>query len=187
LLLAALNIIPTAEAMLAGAAGMVLSGCLTTEDAYRAIEWKVVVLIAGMAPIGTALVATGLSERLGTLITTSVGSLGPLALVVALYSSAVLLTQVIGGQVTAVILGPIAVNAALEVQVNPSAVGVAVAMGCSVAFLTPIAHPVNILMMGPGGYTARDFGRVGLGMTLVCFVGLIAGMLLFWNLGSGSI
>jgi di/tricarboxylate transporter len=187
LLLAALNIIPTAEAMLAGAAGMVLSGCLTTEDAYRAIEWKVVVLIAGMAPIGTALVATGLAERLGTLITTSVGSLGPLALVVALYSSAVLLTQVIGGQVTALILGPIAVNAALAVHVNPSAVGVAVAMGCSVAFLTPIAHPVNILMMGPGGYTARDFGRVGLGMTLVCFVGLIAGMLLFWNLGSGSL
>jgi di/tricarboxylate transporter len=85
--------------------------------------------------------------------------------------------------VTALILGPIAVNAALAVQVNPSAVGVAVAMGCSVAFLTPIAHPVNILMMGPGGYTARDFGRIGLGLTLVCFVALILGMLLFWQLG----
>lgn len=182
LLLSAFNLIPTAEAMLTGAAAMVLTGCLTTEDAYRAIEWRVVVLIAGMSPIGIALVATGLAERLGGLITTSVGALGPLALIITMYTITVLVTQLVGGQVTALILGPIAVNVALTLHVNPSAVAVAVAMGCSVAFLTPMAHPVNILMMGPGGYTMRDFGRVGFGMTVVCFVGLVAGMLLFWQL-----
>ena len=79
LTLAALGIVPTAVAMLAGAAALVLTGCLSMEDAYRAIEWRVVVLIAGMLPIGTALVDTGLAAQIGRAFTTGLASAGPLA------------------------------------------------------------------------------------------------------------
>jgi di/tricarboxylate transporter len=84
--------------------------------------------------------------------------------------------------VTALIVGPIAVSAALQLGVNPQAVAVAVAMACSAAFLTPIAHPVNVLMMGPGGYTFSDFFRVGLGLLATCFVTLLVVMPFVWSL-----
>jgi di/tricarboxylate transporter len=182
LLLSALGIVPTAEAMLAGAAALVLSGCLNMEDAYRAIEWRVVVLIAGMLPIGTALTATGLAVRIGGVFTTTLASAGPLALITSLYLATVLLTQFVGGQVTALIMGPIAVSAAINLGINPPAVAVAVAIGCSTAFLTPLAHPVNVLMMGPGGYEFKDFLRVGLGLVAVCLATLLAVMPLVWGL-----
>jgi di/tricarboxylate transporter len=182
LFLSAANIIPTAEAMLAGAVALVLAGCLSMEEAYRAIEWRVVVLIAGMLPIGTAFVEAGLAARIGQVFTATLAPAGPLTLIAGLYLFTILLTQLVGGQVAALIVGPIAVSAAVQLGVNPSAVGVAVAIGCSAAFLTPIAHPVNVLMMGPGGYTFNDFARVGLGMTVVCFVSLLLVLPLLWAL-----
>jgi di/tricarboxylate transporter len=182
LLLSAAGLVPTAEAMLAGAAALVLTGCINMEEAYRAIEWRVVVLIAGMLPIGTALVKTGLAGRIGQAFTATLAPAGPLTLIAGLYLFTIVLAQLVGGQVTALIVGPIAVSAAVQLGINPSAVGVAVAMGCSAAFLTPIAHPVNVLMMGPGGYTFNDFLRVGLGMTIVGFLTLLLVMPLLWQL-----
>lgn len=182
LLLSAAGIIPTAEAMLAGAAALVLAKCINMEEAYRAIEWRVVVLIAGMLPIGTALVETGLAARIGQAFTLALAPAGALGLIAGLYLFTVILAQLVGGQVAALIVGPIAVSAAVQLGVNPPAVGVAVAIACSAAFLTPIAHPVNVLMMAPGGYTFNDFLRVGLGMTVTCFVILLVAMPLFWAL-----
>jgi di/tricarboxylate transporter len=182
LLLAAAGWVSTAEAMLAGAVALVLTGCITVDAAYRAIEWRVTVLIAGMLPLGTALVTTGLAQRIGEGLTALLATTGPLALVAGLYIFAALLTQLVGGQVTALIVGPIAISAAIQTGVNPVAVGVAVSMACSAAFLTPIAHPVNVLMMAPGGYTAGDFLRVGVGMTVVCFLTLLVVMPLLWRL-----
>ncbi len=179
--LSAAGIVPTAEAMLAGAAGLVLTRCLTMEEAYRAIEWRVVVLIAGLLPIGTALVATGLAEQIGRLFTGALAGSGPLALIGGLWLFTAVVTQLVGGQVAALIIGPIAVSAAVHLGVNPQAVAVAVAMACSAAFLTPIAHPVNVLMMGPGGYDFGDFFRVGLGLLATCFVTLLVVMPLFWS------
>lgn len=182
LLVAAVGLVSTAEAMLAGAVGLVLAGCLSMEEAYRAIEWRVVVLIAGMLPIGTALVSTGLAGQIGQIFTATLAGAGPLAVVAGLYGFTVLLAQLVGGQVAALIIGPIAVSAAVQLGINPSAVGVAVSMACSAAFLTPIAHPVNVLMMGPGSYTFGDFFRVGSGLVAVCFVTLLVVMRLFWHI-----
>lgn len=182
LIMAAIGIVPTAESILVGAAALVVIGCLSMEDAYRAIEWRVVVLIAGMLPIGTALVQTGLGDRIGATLTTGLADVSPLMFIIGLYFITVTLTQVVGGQVAALILGPIAVSASMHSGINTQAAAVAVAMACSVAFLTPIAHPVNILMMGPGGYTARDFLRVGIGQTLVCLITLVVVLLLFWHI-----
>ncbi|ABY33847.1 MAG TPA: SLC13 family permease [Chloroflexus aurantiacus] len=182
LLIAAVGWVATSEAMLAGAAALVLAGCISMDDAYRAIEWRVVVLIAGLLPIGTALVSTGLGARLGSILTESLAAYGPLALIAGLFLATVLVTQLVGGQVAALIIGPIAVSAAMSAGTNPQAVAVAVAMGCSVAFLTPIAHPVNVLMMGPGNYRFGDFFRVGFGQTVVCFITLLLTMPLVWQL-----
>jgi di/tricarboxylate transporter len=93
-----------------------------------------------------------------------------------------MLAQVIGGQVAALIIGPIAVTAAISGGVDAQAMAVAVAIACSSAFLTPVAHPVNVLMMGPGNYTPRDFVGVGSGMTLVTLVVLLFSMKFLWGI-----
>lgn len=182
LLIAIVDVLPLPHVMLAGAAAMVLSGCITMDDAYRAVEWRVVFLIAGMLPISIALIDTGLAARIGQWMVEVTSAYGPLALVAGLFLLTVAVCQIIGGQVTSLVVGPIAISAALQVGVSPQAVAVAVACGCSTAFLTPIAHPVNVLMMGPAGYTFDDFFKVGLGMTVVTFVTLLLGMIVFWGI-----
>ena len=87
-----------------------------------------------------------------------------------------------GGQVTALITGPIAISAAIHLNTNPQAIAVATAIGCSAAFLTPMAHPVNLMMMSPGNYRFTDFVRPGLPMLIIMFIGVLLGMKLFWQL-----
>jgi len=182
LIVSILEIIPTAEAMMIGVAALALANCINLDDAYRGIGWRVIFLIAGMLPISIAMINTGLAERIGSAIVAVTTPFGPMALVGGLFLLTMLITQVIGGQVTALVIGPIAVTAAVQIGVNPQAVAVAVAIACSAAFLTPIAHPVNILMMGPGSYTPRDFLKVGGSMAVVTFVTLLIGMKLFWHI-----
>jgi di/tricarboxylate transporter len=182
LFLAVLDVIPLPLVMLGGGAAMVLSGCINADEAYRAIEWRVVFLIAGMLPISIAMDHTGLAARLGAGLIHQLLPYGDLALIAGAFFLAVAITQVIGGQVTSLIVGPIAIASALEVGINPQAMGVAVAIACSTSFLTPISHAVNILVMGPGGYKFTDFFKVGLGMTIVTFVVLMIGMVIFWGI-----
>jgi di/tricarboxylate transporter len=85
-------------------------------------------------------------------------------------------------QATAFVVGPIAITAAIHLNTNPQAIAVACAIGCSASFLTPMAHPVNLIVMGPGNYRFGDFFRVGWGLILVVFLALMAGMILFWHL-----
>jgi di/tricarboxylate transporter len=160
---------------------MALTGCINLDDAYRGIGWRVVFLIAGMLPLSLAMTNTGLAAQIGEALVGKIAPYGPLALVGGLFLLTALVTQVIGGQVTALIIGPIAVTAALQSQVDAQAMAVAVAIGCSAAFLTPIAHPVNVLMMGPGSYTSRDFLKVGSGMMVITFLALLVGMSVFWH------
>lgn len=176
------EVIPTAEAMMMGVAAMALTGCISLDEAYRGISWRVIFLIAGMLPLSIAMINSGLAAQIGQAIVTMIAPYGPLALIAGLFIVTVLVTQVIGGQVAALLIGPIAVTAALHSGVNAQAAAVAVAIACSAAFLTPIAHPVNILMMGPGNYTPKDFWLVGAGMTVVTFVTLLAGMQLIWHI-----
>jgi di/tricarboxylate transporter len=89
---------------------------------------------------------------------------------------------VMGGQVTALVTGPIAISAAISLHTNPQAIAVATAIGCSASFLTPLAHPVNILMMAPANYTFTDFFHIGWRLTVLSFIMLLIGMFLFWHL-----
>jgi di/tricarboxylate transporter len=181
-LLAALNVLPIAESAFSAAVLMVLFGCLDMNDAYHAIEWRSIFLIAGMLPLGLALASTGAAALVGNGLVAALGALGPLAVAAGLYWSATLLTQVISGQVTPVVLAPIAIAAAQQLGADPRGIVMAVAMGCSTAFLTPISHSANLLVMGPGGYRFKDYARVGLPLTLILFVVLMPVLWLVWGI-----
>lgn len=119
---------------------------------------------------------------LGNAMVNLVSPLGPMGLAAGCYLVTAGLTQVMGGQVTALVTGPIAISAAINLQVNPQAMAVATAIGCSASFLTPMAHPVNMLMIGPANYQFKDFFSVGWRLTLVCFAALMIGLFVFFRL-----
>ena len=174
--------LPVYLAMLAGAILLILTGVLDMEEAYRSVNWQAIMLIAGMYSVSLAMVNTGLAQMIGDHMLSLVTPLGPLGLAAGAYALTALLTQVMGGQVTALVTGPITISAAISLHTDPQAVAVATAIGCSASFFTPIAHPVNILMIAPANYQFRDFYHIGWRLTLVCFITLIVGLILFWRL-----
>jgi di/tricarboxylate transporter len=173
---------PVYLAVLAGAVIAILLGVLNPEEAYRSVEWTAIFLIAGMYTISLAMVQTGLADLLGRGMIVVARPGGALGLAAGAYLLSALLTQVMGGQVTALVSGPIAISAALAMGVNPQAVAVAAAIGCSASFLTPFAHPVNILMVAPASYTFSDFTRIGWRLSVLCFIALVVGLVVFWGL-----
>jgi di/tricarboxylate transporter len=174
--------VPVHLAMLSGALLLLIAGLLSMEEAYRAIDWQAIFLIAGMYPVSLAMVNTGLAQEIGEAIVAVTAQLGPLGLAAGAYLLTAMLTQVMGGQVTALVTGPIMISAAIHLQVSPQAVAVATAIGCSTSFFTPLAHPVNILMIAPANYEFKDFFHVGWRLTIVCFLMLLVGLTLFWRL-----
>lgn len=173
---------PIGQTVLAGAMAMVLTGCVTMEQAYRAIEWHVIFLVAGLLPLGFAMIDTGLADRIADLLGGLVSTGSPMLAIVAMFLVSMAATQIIGGQVSALLVGPIALAVAQTVAIDAQAMAVAVAIGASTAFLTPIAHPVNAMMMGTGGYRPVHFLRVGAGMTFVTLLALVLGMRLVWGI-----
>ncbi|HQJ11963.1 MAG TPA: SLC13 family permease [Anaerolineae bacterium] len=182
LLAAAFNLMPVAEAMMLGALGMILTGCLTMDEAYQAIEWRSIFLIAGMLPASIALTQSGATQWLGQLAVAALAKGGPMALAGGLFLLATALTQVLSGQVAAVVVTPVAIAAAQQIGADPRAVAMAAALGCSMAFMTPTSHPVNLFVMGPGGYRFRDFLRVGLPLTLLELAVVMLVLPIFWPL-----
>lgn len=174
--------VPVYLAMLAGAVALILLRVLEVQEAYRAVEWQAIMLIAGMYSVSLAMVNTGLSQMIGERLLAVVTPFGALGLAAGAYGLTLLLTQVMGGQVSVLVTGPITISAAIHLGVNPQAIAVATAIGCSAAFLTPMAHPVNTLIMAPANYQFRDFFRIGWRLTVVCWLVLLLGMKLFWRL-----
>lgn len=167
LLAAATNTIPAAEAMLGGSLLMILTNCLTIDEAYGAIDWKSVFLVAGMLPMGVALTKTGIAAFVADTLIMTVGSYGPYTLLIGLFIFTTLLTQVISGPAVVAMIGPLALEAASQLHINPHTIAMGVALATSMAFLTPLGHPVNILVMGPGGYKFSDYFKVGLPLSIL--------------------
>jgi di/tricarboxylate transporter len=182
LALAAFGILPIALATLAGAALVILAGCIRMDEAYRAIEWRTVFLIACMIPLGVAMLDTGAASFLASSVQSLAGGLGPLATAAALLLLTITLSLFLGGQTTAVVVAPVAIEAAGLVHADPRGMAMAVAIGCSLVFLSPLGHPANLLVMAPGGYRSRDFFRLGLPVTVVTVLLALVGLHWFWNL-----
>jgi di/tricarboxylate transporter len=180
--IAAMGWLPVAEICLMGALLMILAGCLSMDDAYRAVEWKAIFLIAGMWPIGIAMQSTGLAASIAHGMLGVASAAGPMTMAVVLLLSGLVLAQFLGAQVASIVLMPIGLTLALALAADPRAIGMAVALGCSLAFLTPLGHPVNVLVMGSGGYTFRDYLRVGGPLTALVLCIVILGLRLFWGL-----
>jgi di/tricarboxylate transporter len=174
--------LPISIAAVVGAALMVLLGCLTMEEAYRFIEWKAIFLIAGMLPLGIAMQKSGAASFLAEGVVAAIGGLGPLAVVAGFFVLTTLASQVMPNPAVAVLLAPIALTTAGDLGMSPYALMMTVALAASAAFLSPVAHPVNVLIMGPGGYRFGDYIKVGLPLTVVVLVTVLLVLPLFWPL-----
>jgi uncharacterized protein with PhoU and TrkA domain len=174
--------VPIYIAAVVGAALMVLTGCLTMEEAYRQIEWKAVFLIAGMLPLGTALDKTGAAKLIAEGVIALVGPLGPNAVMLGLVALTFLATCFVPTAALVVLMAPIVFNTSTNMGLSPYGLIMAVAMAASASFTTPISHPANILVMGPGGYRFVDYLKVGGLLTLVVLVVLMVVMPVFWPL-----
>ncbi len=179
---AGLGLISMSLAAVTGALALVLLGVLTTERAYGAIDWSVLVLIAGMAPLAMALESTDLTTLVGRFFTGTFADHPPLVPVACFFLFTVFMTQVVGGQVSALFVGPMALSIASKLGVDLQAMAVLVSMACSNCFLTPVSHPVNAMIAGPGGYTGKVFLKVGLGLHLVLFLATMAIAHYYWGI-----
>jgi di/tricarboxylate transporter len=163
----------TAAALLAGML-MVISGCITMDEAYYSIEWKAVFLVAGTLPLGIAMENTGTAQFLAGIMIDAIGGLGPTVLLAGFFILTNVLTQFMSNAASTVLIAPIAIDAAVQVGAEPYALLMAVAVGASAGFLTPVAHQSNVLVMGPGGYRFGDYFKSGLPLNLltlgVCLV-----------------
>jgi len=174
---------PIALVSLAGAAAMILAGCLSMDEAYSSINWKGIFLIAGIWPLSTALATSGLSDQFVQSLMTISNSASPIILMAAILLATFLLTNVMSGQAAApIILAPIGIAIAKSAGLDARMVLMTIALGCSLAFATPIGHPVNTIVMGSGGYSYKDFVKVGLPLTAVLFMVILGGLILFWGL-----
>ncbi len=171
----------TGAIMLGGALAMMLTGILTTEQAYSAIGWKTVFLVAGILPMGIALTKTNAAAIIAGGIISALGPFGPLALLAGLFLVTVFFVQAINGAAVAAIIGPIAIQVAQQTNMNPRALTMGVALATSMAFITPLGHPVNILVMSPGGYNFRDFVKIGLPLTIILFVVVMIVLPIVWQ------
>jgi di/tricarboxylate transporter len=181
-ILAALQVVSVGEIMLTGALLLVLFNVLTMEQAYRAIDWRVVFLVAGMLPLGLALSKTGATTLIGDALANFVAPLGASGLLLCLLLLTVLMAQAMKGAVVTAVVAPIAIQAAVQFGADPRAMVMGVALATSMAFITPLGHPVNILMLGPGGYRFKDFFKVGLPLTAILFVLVMVILPYFWPL-----
>lgn len=175
--LAAAAAMPTAvpAALFTGAVALLLARSITTEEAYRAVDWRSVVLVAAMLPLGIVLPRSGLAGMIADFAIRAFHVHGPLALLATFTVLAVCLTQLLpGGAAAPLVLGPIAITTAVKAGSNPYAFAMAVAMATSLSFVTPFSHPANVFVMGPGGYRFSDFVRFGLPLTVILTLGIIA-------------
>ncbi|MFV9504160.1 MAG: SLC13 family permease [Oscillochloridaceae bacterium umkhey_bin13] len=180
LVIMAFNWLPTMIAALLAAVALVLTGCVKVNDVYRRMSWESLVLIAAMLPMATALTKTGGSALIATGLVTAIGPFGALALLAGIFVLTTLFSQFISNTATAVLLMPIALQAAASLGINPEPLLVTVAIAASTAFATPIASPVNTLVLAPGGYRFSDYARVGVPLqVLVLFVCLLLVPVLF--------
>ena len=177
-----LGYVPIYIAAVVGSALMVLTGCLSMEEAYRQIEWKAVFLIAGMLPLGAALDKTGAAKLIAEGVVTMVGPFGPNGVMFGLVALTFLATCFVPTAALVVLMAPIVLNTSADMGLSPHGLIMAVAMAASASFTTPISHPANILVMGPGGYRFVDYLKVGGLLTLVILGVLMVVMPFFWPL-----
>lgn len=152
---------------------VLLGGALTMEEGYRAVEWRAIFLVACVLPLGGALTSTGAADLLASTVTSTLGPLGPHAVLAGFVILASLTSQALDGAPAVVLIAPIALRTVAELDISPYPVIMAISLAASAAYLTPFSHKANLLVMGPGGYRVIDFVRVGTPLTVLQLVLLV--------------
>jgi len=173
---------PISVAAVVGGTIMVLTRCLSMEQAYRAIDWRAIFLIAGMLPLGTAMQDTGAATYLADQVMALLGDAGPWPVIMGLYILTAMATMIIPTAALVVLMSPIVLSAMSDMGLAPETAMMAVAMAASASFTSPISHPANILVMGPGGYRFVDYLKVGVPLTIVVFITVMVLLPIFWPL-----
>ena len=176
------GLFPISIAAITGASAMVLTRCINMEQAYRAIDWRAVFLIAGMLPLGIAMTETGTAEYLAGKVMSGLGEFGPWPVIMGLYLVTAMGTMIIPTAALVVLMSPIVISASAEMGIAPHTAMMAVAMAASASFTSPISHPANILVMGPGGYKFTDYIKLGVPLTFAVFVAVMLLLPIFWPL-----
>ncbi|MHB8711729.1 MAG: SLC13 family permease [Trichloromonadaceae bacterium] len=165
--LAGFNLLPIAVAALGGAALMVLIGILPLRQLYEHVEWRTIVLVGGMYPLGLAMEKSGAAGLVSSLLADTLGQLGPLITMIGITLIALVLTQTLHGAAVAVIMTPVALDTAGLLGVEPKAFAVAVIVGAAATYLLPEGHPAPLMVQSPGSYKTKDYLKFGSGLVVI--------------------
>lgn len=169
IILATANILPISIAALMGVCILVLGKTINMQEAYEAIDWKIVFLLAGALSLGKAMSNSGLDEDMASLLTGTIANWGTYALIAALYLATNLLTELMSNNATAALLAPVAIAAAAQLGIDPQPLLITVAIAASASFMTPVGYQTNAMVYGAGRYKFLDFTRVGAPLNLICW------------------
>lgn len=179
--LLATGLVPPVIAGLLAAGALILTGVMSVEQSYRSIDWTTVILVGAMMPLSTAMEQTGAARMMAEALVGLVGDAGPLALLAGLFLLTAIMGQLISNTATALIVIPIGVAAAESLGISARPVLMSIAVAAAGAFLTPIATPTNLMVMGPGGYKFGDYWKLGLPLLIWFFIVSVFIVPLVWR------
>jgi len=167
ILLSTFEILDVLGGTLIASAILVLTKCVPVKEIYDVIDWKVIFLLAGALSLGTAMEKTGISKDIAYLVINTVGNYGPIVIVSALYLLTSLITEIMSNNASAALLAPIAISTAQQMDLSPMPFLVAITLGASSSFMTPVGYQTNTMVYGAGGYKFKDFTKVGVGLNIL--------------------
>ena len=179
-LLTTLNVIPIMLASLLGAAVMVFTRCLDIEEAYKAVDWQIIFLLAGVLPLGVAMQEHGAAQWLAENVLEPIAGTSPVILLAVLYGVTAVLTEAMSNKAAAAILAPIAFTTALALDIDPRPLLVAITFAASTSFATPIGYVTNTMIYSPGGYRFTDFTKIGVPLNIIFWGIAVALIPLIW-------
>ncbi|WP_368407831.1 SLC13 family permease [Haloarchaeobius salinus] len=180
--LAAVDLLPIVVSALGGAVAMVLTGCLKPGEVYDAVQWDVIILLAGVIPLGTAMQHTGAALYLADLLVQTETYLPVVAVLGLFYVLTAALTNVVSNNASVVLMIPVAFDTAARLGASPYAFVLAVTFAASTAFMTPVGYQTNLFVYGPGGYKFTDYAVVGTPLQLIFAVVTTLGIAMLWPL-----
>ena len=180
---AALAYLPVQIAFVAAALAMVLSGFLSLKEVYESVDWPIIILLGAMIPVSQALETTGGAQLIGESIITIAGNMAPWGILTIVIIVSMLLSNVVNNAAAAVLMAPVAISIASGMGASVDPFLMSVAIGASCAFLTPIGHQSNTLVMGPGGYHFGDYWRMGLPLSVLILFAAVPLIMLVWPPG----
>ncbi len=179
--LAAFNILPILVSALLGCAAMVLTRCLRLDEAYGAINWQVIFLLAGILPLGIAMQKSGAAGFIADNAVGMVGDMGPVAVLAVVYLMTSIMTDCMSNNAAAVLLAPIAISTAEQAGINPRPLLMAITFAASTGFSTPVGYQTNTMIYNPGGYRYTDFLRTGVPLSILFWIMSVIFIPRFWS------